>query len=148
MSYVALQPAVVTRTLPLSLGLPLKSNVAVSDWLENEFHFHFCCFLSCLFRLTVSNVGNGNFQRWFSIFPTLETGFSNVGFRRVCGKSLLCAFCRACRARAEEGVDLHVFPLERGLADVAPARQRGDSNCDNKLFHGFPFLGLVFDCSR
>ena len=46
MSYVALQPVVVTRTAPMSLGLPLKSNVAVSDWLENEFHFH--CVVSFL----------------------------------------------------------------------------------------------------
>ena len=53
-----------------------------------------------------------------------------------------------CRARAEERVDLHVLALERGLADVAAARQRGDCNCDDKLFHVFPFLGLVFGNQR
>ena len=29
----------------------------------------------------IPNVGNENFQRRFSIFPTLEIWFSNVGFR-------------------------------------------------------------------
>ena len=31
----------------------------------------------------ISNVGNGNFQRRFSIFPTLEIGFPSVGFRFI-----------------------------------------------------------------
>jgi len=51
-------------------------------------------------------------------------------------------------AWTEEGVYLHVLPLKSGFANIAPAYQRRYERGKKKLFHGFPFLGLVFDCSR